>query len=100
MANATNAETRRALIEQAHQLNELTKHPGWAILMDYANYQVMAPVKKRILNDTNIVDIAEYKRIAGFVIGVHRALDIPKEVQALADNARKRAAEHDEDDAA
>ena len=88
----SDADVRRALIEQAHQLHELTKHPGWPILVDYANDQIMRPMKYRVLNDGNIPELAEYKKLAGFLMGMHRALDIPAEVEKLAANARSRAA--------
>ena len=90
----------RALIEQAHQLHELTKHPGWAILVDYAQFKIINPAQ-RVVNDGNVADLAEYKKQAGFLQGVRRAVNIPVEVEALADNARRRAAEqHESPDAA
>lgn len=80
----------RALIEQAHQLRELTKHPGWAVLLDYAQFKIINPQQAKV-NDGNVADLAEYKKLAGFLQGVRRAVNIPVEVGTLADNARRRA---------
>ena len=94
----TDAETRRALIEQAHQLNELTRHPGWAVLVDYMETR-MRGEKLRILNG-KCTDLDDYRKMSGLLLGVHAVLDAPKVVQEIADNARRREAERDEDDAA
>ena len=53
----------------------------------------MRPMKHRLLNDGGITDLAEYKKLAGFLAGIHRAIDIPKEVETLAENARQREAD-------
>ena len=85
-------EQQRALIEQAHQLHELTKHPGWEVLVDYCNV-VMAPVKRRLLNDSGVDTLDEYKKLSGYLAGMHRVVDVPAEVETLASNARLREAE-------
>jgi hypothetical protein len=91
-------ETKRALIEQAHQLHELTKQAGWAVLVDFMEVRTRAD-KLRVLNG-KCVDIDDYRKLTGFLIGVHAVLDAPSTVQELADNARRRDAEHNENDAA
>lgn len=50
----------------------------------------MLPVKKRLLNDSGVDTIEDYKKLAGYLAGVHKALDAPKDVATLADNARER----------
>ena len=77
----------RALREQAHQISELTKHPGWGVYTDYLEWQVMAPLKKQVLNDSGVTSLEDYKKLAGFLAGVHRALDVPAEVVRLVETA-------------
>lgn len=92
------ADTKRALIEQAHQLRELTKHPGWAVLVDFMEIRMRGD-KLKVLNG-KCVDLDDYRKLTGSLQGIHAVLDAPKIVQELADNARRRDAERDEPDAA
>lgn len=94
----TDVETKRALIEQAHQLHELTLHPGWPILVDFMLVK-MAADKKRILSG-DIVHMDQYREMTGYFNGVHATLNAHETVETLAANARRRETERDEDDAA
>ena len=93
------ADTRRALIEQAYQLNELTKHPGWAILVDFMLTK-MKTDKQRVL-DGVVTNLDDYKKLTGYFQGAHAVLNAPETVEKLAANARRREAEsHEPPDAA
>lgn len=89
-----NDEDFRALIEQAHQLGELTNHPGWAVLVDYMEVRMRGD-KLKILNG-NCRDLDDYRKTAGFLVGAHAVMDAPKIVnEAVAREKQRR-----EDDAA
>lgn len=88
----------RALVEDAHLLNELTKHPGWARLVE-RSLVLMRKDKQRVL-DGVVVHLEDYRKMTGFFQGAHAVLDLPSVVEELAGNARRRAAERNEDDAA
>ena len=86
----------RALVEQAHQVSELRQHPGWAVYSDYLNWVVMAPLKQKVLNDNGVTNIEEYRRLAGFLSGVHRALGVADELGKQVKNERDRRRETDD----
>lgn len=92
------AQTRRALIEQAHQLDELAKHPGWPVLVDFMLTK-MKKDKGRVLDGT-VKEYSEYQKLTGYFHGVHDTLDAHETVARLAENANRILAEEREDDGA
>ncbi len=83
----------RALVEQAHQVRELTQHPGWAVLDDYMNHVVMNPLKRRVLNGNGIDDHVTYRALVEFLQGAHRVLGVPDELATQVETERSRRAD-------
>ncbi len=83
-------EEYRALVEQSHQLQQLTEHPGWAVLVDYIKTVVLAPRKDRLLNGA-IDSLDEYKKQAGFCAGAEWVLNAHEVIgnQALRERERR-----------
>jgi hypothetical protein len=73
----------RALQERVYQLGELTRHPGWQVLVELTE-QVTRAMKLRVLNG-NFKSIDEYKSATGELQGVARVLDAPKLAQSMLD---------------
>lgn len=84
-------ETLRALQEQAHMLEELTKHPGWLVYQDYL-HTIMDADKRRVLNGF-IDDQLVYKQTTGKLSGIHAALDAPAVVRGMVNAELDRRAE-------
>jgi hypothetical protein len=84
-------ETFRALVEQSHQLHELTSHPGWAVLVDRMHV-VMNPAKRKILNG-NSDSFDDYLKMTGFLTGIHRVLDMHDEIGEMVVSERQKRAE-------
>ena len=76
----------RELQELAHQLEELTRHPGWPILVHYSNYGAggMDAQQKRLIGG-HCESQEEYKRLAGWVAGANHVLTAPIRVRDMAD---------------
>ncbi len=89
-------EKYRALVEQSFQLNELTNHPGWPVLVDYMLTVVLKPRKDRILNG-NLDSLDEYKRIAGFCQGSEWVLNAHQIIAnaVLEEQGRRNEAEQE-----
>lgn len=91
----------RALIEDAHQLHELTKHPGWDVLVR-RTLEWMRADKQRVLDGT-VSGLDDYKKMTGKFVGAHFVMDLPETIRANADRRRERLAEvsqHGGDEAA
>ena len=84
----------RALQEQAHLLQELTRHPGWPVLVDFLEV-ISRSAKKRVLNG-NIDSIDAYKSVTGELVGLHKAMDAPVVVAMMLENEKERRRENDE----
>ena len=73
-----NDDELRQLQENAFQLEEMTKHPGWAVLVDYANFGPGGQShhqKYLLLGNCKTPD--EYQKYVGWVAGCQHVLDIP-----------------------
>lgn len=81
-------EDLRQLVEQAHQIRELTKHPGWVVYEDWLKHRILG--EQRSLLAGNVTDIQEYKLRAGLIRGVTMALTAADDTQTLVDNERGR----------
>lgn len=84
-------ETLRALQEQAHMLEELTKHDGWHVFTDYL-HTIMDGDKRAILNGF-VEDQLKYKHVTGKLVGIHAALDAPAIVRQMVNAELDRRAE-------
>lgn len=89
-----NDDEYRALQEQAHLLQELTRHPGWPVLVDFLEV-ISRSAKKRVLNG-NLDSIDAYKSVTGELVGIHKAIDAPSVVAGMLENERARRVERDE----
>lgn len=87
-------EDYRALQEQAHMLDELTRHPGWAVLVDFLEV-ISRAQKLRVLNG-NIDSHDSYKSITGELVGIHKAIDAPKVVAKMLEDEKAQRVERDE----
>ena len=84
----------RALIEQHHQLVELTKHPGWEVLVDYAlNGPAGSMSKQHRLVNGGAKDWDDYQRQTGWLAGAHHVLDAHQTVGKMVTDARVAKAE-------
>jgi hypothetical protein len=77
----------RDLIERNHQVQELTRHPGWPLFCDYLRAQLEA--KQRYLILGNAKDIEDYRKIASWVAGVTDALNAPQMLSEQVERARR-----------
>lgn len=80
----------RELQERAFQLEELRKHPGWAVLEEYVG-QVSAVHQRRVLTGCKTFD--EYQYEVGFIRGAELAIHAASFALQLLDS-------HEESDAA
>ena len=88
-----NDDDFRALVEQAHQLRELTTHPGWEVLVSFS-HERMKGTKHAVLN--GLIDNHEkYKRDTGWLRGIHDTLDAAETVEKIVDTERTRRARND-----
>jgi hypothetical protein len=82
-----NEDELRDLIERDAQVQEMTQHPGWALLQDYMRAQMEA--KQRWLIIGNADTLEEYRRMTGWLQGVGDALSAPEALAAQVDRARR-----------
>lgn len=76
----------RQLQELAYQLEELTAHPGWSVLIDYVhNGAGMLGAHQRYLLAGSCKSPEEYQKYAGWVHGSLAVLEAPVNVRKLAD---------------
>ena len=84
----------RALQEQAHQINELTRHPGWEVFLDFLRFSPAALAKRQIqLLQGAAKTFPDYTQRVGWIEGVQFAIDAPERVQALVNNEADRRRE-------
>ena len=86
----TDDELRR-LQENASLVQEMMRHPGWDVLVDFLHMKMRGD-KLRLLNN-QVDDFDEYRKISGRLVGIHFVLDAPKNIQELVDNEIRRRAE-------
>lgn len=86
-------EEYRALQEQSHMLEELRRHPGWPVLVDYVETYSKGE-RLRVLRGGLSHD--EYQHQTGYLSGLFRVLDAPEKVSAMLTNEVNRRVEHDE----
>lgn len=84
----------RALQEQAHLLNELTRHPGWPVLIDFLE-TISRGAKKQVLNGY-LDSIGAYKSVTGELVGIHKAIDAPAVVATMLEEEKRQRIEADE----
>ena len=89
-----NDEEYRALQEQSHLLAELTRHPGWPVLVDFLEV-ISRGAKKRVLNG-NLDSIDAYKSVTGELVGIYKAIDAPTVVASMLENEKARRIENEE----
>ena len=72
-------------------IDQLTKHPGWPVMVDWLHTR-MDPLKKQILNG-GIDSHDAYLEATGYCKGIHEILDAPKKVATLVVNEQLRREE-------
>lgn len=82
----------RDLQELAHQLHELTQHPGWAVFVHYARHGdgMQFAQQRRVLNGSCATP-EEYQRWTGWIAGSQAVLDIPATVAGIRDRESAKA---------
>lgn len=88
------ADKLRDLQELAHQLEELTKHPGWKVFVHYAHYGdgMMEAHQKRVLSGACKTP-EDYQREAGWLAGAEAVLKIPELVALVRDRESAKGAD-------
>lgn len=84
------ADELRELIERNAQVQEMTQHPGWALLGDYMRAQLEA--RQRYLLVGSAKDIEDYRKMTGWLQGVSDTLSAPA---TLGEQVQRAQAEHD-----
>jgi len=79
----------RALVEQAHRLEELAKHPDWEVFVDYVNFGAGGlQFKQREVLSGRVKDWDRYNHMTGIVAGMNHCLnaaeDVRKQVERVA----------------
>lgn len=80
----------RDLIERNAQIQEMTQHPGWALLEDYMRAQMGAKQRSLLLGNADTIE--EYREWTGWLKGVSATLDAP---DTLAKQLEREAAQDD-----
>lgn len=89
-----NDEEFRALIEQQHQLAELKKHAGWAVLEDYALHGHGGSLRRQsALVNGGAKDIEQYRFECGYLAGIHHVVDAAAKVAEMVAKERAYRAE-------
>ena len=84
-------EEYRALQEQAHMLDELKRHPGWDVLVDFME-TISRAAKLRVLNG-KLVSVEDYKSVTGELVGIHKVLDAPAVVMGMLEEEKRQRIE-------
>lgn len=80
----------RALVEQAFQVNELTRHPGWDVFVDCIRFAGGGAARRQMdLISGGAKDFTDYGRRVGWLEGVEYALKTPERLQQQALTARE-----------
>lgn len=87
-------EDYRALQEQAHLLEELTRHPGWPVLVDFME-AISKAAKLRVLNG-KLDSIDSYRSTTGELVGIYKVLDAPSVVRGMVEAEQQQRVERDE----
>ena len=75
-------------------LDELTRHAGWPVLVDFL-LVISQSAKKRVLNG-NLDSLDEYKSVTGELVGIHKAIDAPGVVAKMLLDERTRRIDNEE----
>jgi hypothetical protein len=81
-----NRDEARTAIERAHQLEVLAEYPQWRALVEYV--QQTERVKQLYLVNGGCRDIEDYRKVTGWLEGVHFVLDAAKTTEDAARRAR------------
>jgi hypothetical protein len=73
-------------VEQAHQIEQLTAHEGWAVYIDWLHHR-LGPQQRRVLNG-GFKSLEDYREAVGFIKGITVALTAQQETQQLVRTAR------------
>lgn len=71
-------EQLRAWVEQAAQIEEMTRHPGWVYMVDYL-IRLTTSMQTRMF-EGKCSDIEEYRYLAGKIAGLRTAMDAPAQL--------------------
>lgn len=81
-----NEDELRELQELAHQLEELTRHQGWGILVDYVqNGAGMLGKHQNYLVAGNCKNPEEYQKYVGWIQGAMAVLSAPQTIREMSD---------------
>jgi hypothetical protein len=70
-------------LERAHQLRELTLHPGWPVLVEMAEQRIHALQRELIAGKA--ADYAEYRSKASMAAGMQDVFALPERALRMAE---------------
>ena len=85
-----NDDTYRDLIERAHDLRELTLHPGWAVWNNHLHRRIMAKQREMLAGKDTL---EAYRHTAGWIEGMEYALGVLSELERQIQRERDRRKE-------
>jgi hypothetical protein len=89
-------QAARELLERAHQIAQLSQHPGWSVYCDYLVAQTIS-LQTRIL-DGRCTSFEDYKEKTGRVAGIRLALEAPNKLDEQIRVMREQAALAEEEE--
>lgn len=75
-------------------LDELTRHPGWPVLVDFLEV-ISRSAKLRVLNG-NLKSFDDYNAVTGELVGIHKAIDAPAVVAGMLEEEKRQRVESEE----
>lgn len=75
----------------SHEVQEMTKHPGWTYLVDRSNV-TRSSKQKSILNG-NAKTVEEYKEMTGWLDGANFIISLPARLHGEVESLRIERAE-------
>lgn len=76
----------RRVVEQAQHIRDLQSHHGWKPLVEYVSAK--ANEKRKACLSGSCTDIADYKKLTGWLEGVEFVLDAAEKIEQSARIAR------------
>lgn len=81
------------LVRMTHEVQEMTKHPGWTYLVDRAAVNISA--KQRSVLNGSAKTVEEYKALTGWLDGATFFVNLPNKMEQDLEEQRLERAEND-----
>lgn len=76
-------EEKRELQERAHLVEELTKHPGWEVLVDLAHFGPGGSATHQRQVISGVKDWDDYQVAVGIIRGIHHVTEAPDRLKRM-----------------